>query len=231
MTGSGNWYLVYRMSLEPVPRRLLRDEAHERLRAAIVRGELRPGQVIRDGELAAAVGLSRTPVREALARLSDEGLVESKPHAFTRVTQLTRRDCHEAFVVLRSLHELAGRLAAERFDAVDAGRMRAANDEFARAVGAGDVEAALAADDAVHAVPLQVAGNRALVAALDRLTPTIRRVEVLRFGSGPAIESVQLHERLVVALEARDGDAAATAAAANWDTLGRSIDAAFVDEA
>jgi DNA-binding GntR family transcriptional regulator len=217
-------------SLGRVERRLLRDEAHHRLRDAIVRGELRPGQIIRDGELAAAVGLSRTPVREALARLSDEGLVESKPNAFTRVTQVTRRDCHEAFVVLRALHELAARTAADTFAEADVRQMRAANADFARAVEAGDVAAALAADDAVHAVPLQVAGNRTLVAALDRLTPKIRRLEALQFGSGPAIESVQLHEQLIVALEAGDGDAAAAAAATNWDTLGRLIDEAFADE-
>ena len=217
-------------ALDRVERRLLRDEAHSRLQSAIVRGELKPGQIIRDGELAAAVGLSRTPVREALARLSDEGLVESKPNAFTRVTRLTRRDCHEAFVVLRALHELAARTAADTFTAEDAQRMRAANLEFARAVGSGDVEAALAADDAVHVVPLQVAGNRTLVAALDRLTPRIRRLEQLRFGSGPALESVQVHEQLVAALEAGDGDAAAAASAANWQTLGRLIDEAFADE-
>ena len=234
LTAERRWYLVYRMSIESslgrVERRLLRDEAHHRLQDAIVRGELRPGQIIKDGELAAAVGLSRTPVREALARLTDEGLVESKPNAFTRVTTLTRRDCHEAFLVLRALHELAARTAADTFAEADARRMRTANAEFARAVQSGDVEAALAADDAVHAVPLQVADNRTLVAALERLTPRIRRLEQLRFGTGPAIESVQLHEQLVVALEAGDGDAAAAASAATWDTLGRLIEAAFAGE-
>lgn len=215
------------MPLPAVPRRLLRDEAHAVLLAAIVNGELAPGQILRDAELAAQAGLSRTPVREALARLADEGLVESKPNAYTRVTPLDRRDCQEAFTVLRALHVLAASEAAPRMAASDVRLMRAANERFAAALDAGDAEAALAADDDLHAVVLEVAGNRTLAATLDRLTPRIRRLERLRFSSGPGRDSVAMHEQIIEALARRDATEAARRVHDNWSTLGRLIDEAF----
>ena len=81
------------------------------VRDAIVNGELEPGAPIRDAELAERVGLSRTPVREALAGWPTRGLVETKPHAWTRVTPLSLREVQDALVVVRAMHELAVRLA------------------------------------------------------------------------------------------------------------------------
>jgi len=218
------------MSLPIVSRRLLRDEAYVVLLDAIVSGALGPGQLIRDAELAAQVGLSRTPVREALARLADERLVESKPNAYTRVTPLNRRDCEEAFVMLRALHVLAVREALPRMTAHDVARMRAANAAFAAALDAGDVDAALAADDDVHAVVVEAAGNRTLAATLDRLAPRIRRLERLRFASLPGRESVEVHECIARACADRDMDRAAQLVHDNWDSLGRLIQTAFADE-
>jgi DNA-binding GntR family transcriptional regulator len=212
------------MSLPVVPRRLLRDEAYDVLVAAIVSGELPPGQVLRDVELAAQVGLSRTPIREALARLTDEGLVESKPNAYTRVAPIDLRDGAEAYVVLRCLHGLAAREAAPRITPDHVGAMRAANVRFAAALDAGDVEAALAADDELHGVVLQAAGNRTLAASLERLTPRIRRLERLRFGSVPGRDSIAMHDRIIDALAHHDADRAADLVHENWSTLGRLID-------
>lgn len=218
------------MQLTRVPRRLLRDEAYDVLLAAIVSGELAPGQVVRDGELADLVGLSRTPVREALARLTDEGLVESKPNSYTRVTTLNRRDCEEAFVLLRALHVLAAREAIPRMTGADVSAMRAANEAFTRSLDDGDVEAALAADDAVHAVVVAASGNRTLASTLDRLAPRIRRLERLRFASLPARDSVAVHERIAQACADRDVEGGARLVHDNWDSLGRLIDAAFAGD-
>lgn len=215
------------MAITPVSRRLLRDQAYEVLRAAIVSGELAPGQVVRDGELAEQVGLSRTPVREALARLAEEGLIESKPNAYTRVTPLSRRDCWEAFVVLQALHVLAVREAVPRLTDDDLAQMRGANHEFSAALKAGDVEAALAADDALHAVIVNAAGNRTLAATLERLLPRIRRLERLRFASLPGRGSVRLHDRIIAACASGDVERAADLTSENWETLGRLVDGAF----
>lgn len=219
------------MSVARVQRRLLRDEAYDVLRAAIVSGELAPGQVVRDGELAEQVGLSRTPVREALARLADEGLIESKPNAFTRVTPLSRRDCTEAFVLLRTLHVLATREAVPRLGDTDLGAMRAANERFAAALAAEDVDAALAADDDLHGVLVTAADNHTLATTIERLVPRIRRLERLRFGSLPGRGSVRLHDRIIAACAAGDVERAAALTQDNWDTLGRLVDRAFDSDA
>jgi DNA-binding GntR family transcriptional regulator len=92
------------VSLAPVPRVLLRDVALARIRAAIVSGHLAPGAVLKDAELAARLGLSVAPVRAALARLADEGLVEAKPQSHTRVTPLRVREVRDAAIVVRALH-------------------------------------------------------------------------------------------------------------------------------
>src|SRR5688500_10435660 len=104
--------------LARVDRTLLRDSAYEAIKAAIVDGELAPGQTIRDLDLAAHLGLSRAPVREALARLADEGLVESKPQSWTRVTPLVLSEVRDAATVVRAMHEVAVREAVPRVTAL-----------------------------------------------------------------------------------------------------------------
>ncbi|HYO37990.1 MAG TPA: GntR family transcriptional regulator [Geodermatophilus sp.] len=205
--------------LVPVGRVLLRDQALTRIRAAIVSGELAPGAVVKDAELAVRLGLSVAPVRAALARLSDEGLVEAKPQSHTRVTPLRPRQVRDAAVVVRAMHELATREAAGRTSSEDVAAMRAANARFAAAVRAGDVDAALAADDDLHAVLLARAGNAAVMATVERFTPAIRRLERARFAAAHGRGSVDLHERLITACETSDVDAAVATTTEIWTAL------------
>ena len=207
------------MQLHKVERSLLRDRAYGALRDAIITGELAPGEVIRDGELADRVGLSRTPVREALARLADEGLVESKPHAWTRVTPLVQRDVRDAVIVVRAMHDLAVRLAVPLMSSSHHALMRAANRRFAAAMESGDTQAALEADDAVHGVPVAVLGNRALATTIERQMPLIRRLERLRFGSLLGRRSITWHEQLIDACADGDTDTAVAINARIWTTL------------
>src|SRR5918998_472743 len=141
--------------LPPVRRVLLRDQALTLLREAIVTGDLAPGEVIKDADLAERLGLSVAPVRAALARLADEGLVEAKPQSHTRVTPLVVDQVRDAAVVVRSMHELAAREAVGRLDEADVEAMRRANADFAAAVDAGDLDAALEADDRLHGLLLE----------------------------------------------------------------------------
>ncbi|SFT91173.1 DNA-binding transcriptional regulator, GntR family [Geodermatophilus amargosae] len=205
--------------LAPVGRVLLRDEALVRIRTAIVSGELAPGSVVKDADLALRLGLSVAPVRAALARLVDEGLVEAKPQSHTRVTPLRPRQVRDAAVVVGAMHGLAAREAAGRTTADDVAVMRAANERFAAAVDAGDLDAALAADDDLHAVLLARAGNSALTATVERFTPTIRRLERARFAAAHGRESVVLHDRLIAACAADDVDAAVATTTEIWTAL------------
>lgn len=202
-----------------MPRTLLRDRAYEAIRDAIVAGEIEPGAVVRDAELAARLGLSRAPVRDAFSRLVDEGLLESKPQSYTRVTPLVAADVRDAAAVVGALHELVTRVAVPRLGAADLTVMRAANERFAAAVSAGDVDAALRADDELHDVLVRVSGNRAAAATVARYTPLIRRLERQRFGEGGSCRSAGLHERLIEACAAGDVDGAVQVTAEIWRGL------------
>jgi DNA-binding GntR family transcriptional regulator len=205
--------------LAPVGRVLLRDQALQRIREAILVGQLRPGAVIKDAELARDLGLSVAPVRAALARLADEGLVEAKPQSHTRVTPLRAGQIRDAVVVVRAMHELAAREATARLTGDDVAAMRAANARFAAAVAAGDLDAALAADDELHGVLVERCGNTAVAATVDRFTPAIRRLERQRFAAAHGTESVALHDRLITACA--DGDVAVAVATTTeiWTAL------------
>ncbi|MFF2329123.1 MULTISPECIES: GntR family transcriptional regulator [unclassified Streptomyces] len=207
-------------TLRPVRRTLLRDTAYEAIRDAIVRGDIPPGAPVRDADLAERLGLSRAPVRDALSRLSGEGLVESKPQSYTRVTRLVPRDVRDAAAVVRAMQELAARTAVPLLADADITAMREANDRFREATRRGDVAEALRADDRLHDVLVTACGNRAVAATAERYTPLIRRLEWRQFGTASAAHgSAELHDRLIEACVARDADAAARVTAEIWRAL------------
>lgn len=212
-------------ALRPVPRTLLRDRAYEAIRDAIVAGDIEPGAVVRDADLAERLGLSRAPVREAFSRLVEEGLLESKPQSYTRVTPVVAAEVRDAAAVVGAMHELVTRVAVPLLRDMDVDVMRAANDRFAAAVHAGDVDAALRADDELHDVLVRVSGNRAAAATVARYTPLIRRLERRRFGEGGSCRSAGLHERLIEACAGGDTDGAVRVTADIWHTLADLTDA------
>jgi DNA-binding GntR family transcriptional regulator len=207
--------------LAPTPVRpaLLRDTVHDRVRDAIVDGTLAPGEVVRDTELAAWLGVSRTPVREALLRLVGSGLVRAAPGRSTVVAEIDLAEVRDAHAVVATMHRLAVAEAVDRLTAADLDRMRAANRRFAAAIADRAADAALAADDDFHAVAVHVSGNRAVAAVLDQFSPVVRRLERLRFASHSGEESVALHDRLVDACAAGDVDVAAEVAFRTWQNL------------
>ncbi|WP_442875515.1 GntR family transcriptional regulator [Amycolatopsis sp. NBC_00348] len=207
------------MSLSKVSRPLLRDEAYDRIRHAIVDGSLPPGAALRDADLADQLGLSKAPIRQALLRLADDGLVDSKPQSYTRVSEVMSPDVLDAREIVRLLHEFAVRQAVAKVGRDDVAAMRAANDRFAAAIEAGDVAAAVKADDELHDVPVRLAGNAAVSATLDRYTPLLRRLEHARFSSALAWNSMERHTRLIDALEKRDTDTAVSVIATIWTDL------------
>lgn len=202
-----------------VDRHLLRDDVYRRLRDAIVDGTFAPGEQLKDLELAEWLGVSRTPVREALLRLAQGGLVVAQPGRSTTVSTLDDREVRDARDVVAAMHELAVREGVPLLSGADASAMREANARFAAALDAGDVEAAVRADDELHGVLVRLAGNRALATVLEQFTPTVRRAERLRFGSSDGRASVAQHEELVRLCEAGDVDGAAAVAYDTWHGL------------
>jgi DNA-binding GntR family transcriptional regulator len=183
-------------------RRLLRDIAYERVRDRIIYGEDPPGALLREADLAAAIGVSKAPIREALTRLAAEGLVERKAQSHTRVTDIDTRAARDAVALIRLCHAEAVHTAQITDD--DVTRMRAAQDRFVAALRAQDVRTALMADDEFHDVIVERAGNMPLADTIERWSPLIRRIEVARFSSDHAQSSIQRHEDLIDALAIGD---------------------------
>ena len=205
-------------------RSLLRDNAYRAIRDAIVDGTLAPGERLNDADLVEWLGVSRTPVREALGRLEQAGLVRTKPGRYTIVSPLDVRAVRAAQSVTTAMHELAVREALPNLSAAELDVMREANARFADALRRGDVDAALAADDEFHDVPVTASANQAVRTVLEQFTPVLRRVERLRFGSLSGRGSVAQHERIIALCEAGDVEGAAAATRENWQTLAPLLD-------
>lgn len=203
----------------PHRRALLRDDVYQSLRNAIVDGTFTPGEKLVDTELERWLGVSRTPIREAVLRLARSGLVIAKPGRSTVVAPLDRRATLQAQTVAAAMHELAVREAVPHLGSADLDRMRAANRDFAAALQRDDADAALAADDAFHAVAVDVAANPFIRDALEAVTPLLRRIERLRFSSVAARGSIAQHDAVIDRCAEADVDGAATLVRSNWTTL------------
>lgn len=200
-------------------RSLLRNEVYDSLRDAIVTGTLAPGERLKDSELEAWLGVSRTPIREALLRLERAGLVQAVPGKATTVAPFDPAATISAQQVVASLHELAARLAVPQITDVQLAEMKAANDRFAKAVDAADVATAIESDEAFHATFVTASGNDMISELLEQVTPLLHRVEWMRFASIRASDSVAQHAEILRLAQLRDAEGAAAACRENWLSL------------
>ena len=207
-----------------VARSLLRENAYRAIRDAIVDSTLTPGERLNDNDLADWLGVSRTPVREALARLEQAGLVQTKPGRYTIVSPLDVRAVRNAQSVTTAMHELAVQEALPNLSTTELEAMREANVRFADALQREDADAATTADDDFHGVLVTASANDAIRDVLERYTPVLRRLERLRFSSLSGRNSVAQHDRIIALCEAGDVKEAAAATRDNWETLTPFID-------
>jgi DNA-binding GntR family transcriptional regulator len=212
--------------LKAVPRTSLAEQAYAALLDAIVGGELRPGARLRDGELAAQLGVSRTPVREALRRLEDEGLVETERGSSTRVAPIRADRIADAFPVVAALHGLAARLGVPALSARGLERMERHDAERTDALRGGDVLAAIAADDRFHGVLLDASRNAEIERLLARVMPHIRRLDLLHFDALTRdVAAAGDHAEIIDACRRGDAWEAARLVEANFLRLGEQMTA------
>lgn len=213
------------------------QRAYNEILARIVRGDLAPGERIVEREIAASLGISRTPIREAIRRLEVEGLLEPNPaSAYARpvVTSLTFEDARDLHDMVAALESVAARRTAELPELERrrvAGEMRKHNASFRRATAAPEpeVSAVIGHDQEVHAAYIRTGGGPRLLALRAVAKPQLDRY-LLRFVA-PAEEGVEHafeeHEAIADAIEAGDAQAAAAAVLANWANAERRLRAAM----
>ncbi len=200
-------------------RQLLRDDVYESLRDAIVDGTFAPGERLKDPQLEEWLGVSRTPIREALLRLERAGLVVTQPGKATTVAPFDLASTISAQQVAASMHELATQLAVPVITPAQIDAMVTANSSFALALDILDADAALDADHAFHSVFVEASGNQLIADVLEQTTPRLHRVERMRFASFAGRASVAQHDAIVEAARAGDPTRAATLVRDNWLSL------------
>ena len=186
---------------------------HAALRAAILDVALVPGATIAEHDVADRFGVSRTPVREALLRLADEGLVDVKPQRGTFVARLALKRIEEALFVRQAVEcQILARVAAREDRVAVAARLAAIVAEQAAAIGAGDIARALDADTRFHHALVAASGLEgvwSVVAEARDLHHRIRAIAVPELGS--AAQAIRDHRAIVRAV--RGGDAVRAARA------------------
>jgi DNA-binding GntR family transcriptional regulator len=199
-------------------RPLAREEVYTTLQTWIIEGLYRPGETIRDQDLADALGVSRTPVREALQRLQDEGFVETATNRWTRVATLNHDEVRHLYPIIWSLELLAISLAQHRLNSQDIEGMRRANARLREALTTSDAIAATKADYDFHQIFIDQSANPDLIRILHEVKMRLRWLEVAYFRElVVALQSIKEHEVILEALERGSYEQAAQAIKTNWE--------------
>ncbi|MFM7344027.1 MAG: GntR family transcriptional regulator [Tagaea sp.] len=203
-------------------------KALDSLRQMISDGELPAGAKLNERALGDKLGVSRTPLREALRMLVAEGLVRHEPKRGAVVASLDRADIEATFEVLAALEGLAGELAAKRIDDVRLAEIKARHFEMRAHHARGDRAAYFAANQDIHRRIAEAAGNSALVETFERLNARVKRVRyAANLTSERWAKAVEEHERMIHALDARDGKALRAILEAHLAGKRQSVLAAF----
>lgn len=210
----------------PVGRSDLALEGYHQLRELIVRGRLAPGARLVESEIAERLSLSRTPVRAALHRLQQEGIViaeEGNRRSRLVVAPLTKDDAHELFHIVAELEGLAARFAAQLPEAprhVLAAELRALNDSLARAAGADERDANLyfELDRDFHRRYVEAAAKPRILALHNQIKPQTDRYNRVYTSAlfDRILTSVEEHRAIIAGIEQGDPDAAQTAVQHNF---------------
>lgn len=156
----------------------LRDVVFNTLRKAILRGELKPGERLMEIQLANKLGVSRTPIREAIRKLELEGLVLMIPRKGAEVAQITEKNMQDVLEVRKALEELSVQLACERITPEQVEEMKLAAEEFRKVLKSGDVTKIAEADVKFHDVIFAATNNQRLITLLNNLREQMYRFRV-----------------------------------------------------
>jgi DNA-binding GntR family transcriptional regulator len=153
----------------------LREVVFNTLRKAILTGELKPGERLMEIHLANQLGVSRTPIREAIRKLELEGLVVMMPRRGAEVAQITEKSLRDVLEVRRSLDALCAELACDRISEEELEKLKAACEQFEKAAGTDNAAEIAKADVALHDIIVQATRNRRLIQIVNNLSEQMYR--------------------------------------------------------
>lgn len=200
----------------------LRDVVFENIREAILEGRLEPGKRLMETQLADELGVSRTPVREAIRKLELEGLVIMLPRKGAYVAEMSKQDLLEVLEIRSGLESLAAYLAADRMDKDELEKLKSIQDELEVYADKSDVSGMLKKDVEFHECIFNSTDNLRLIALMSSLWEQVYRFRLIYMSDYTAIKSiVDEHREIIRALEARDDELSARLAKKHIDMAER----------
>jgi len=188
----------------------LRDVVFQTLRTAILKGDLKPGERLMELQLASKLGVSRTPIREAIRMLEQEGLAIMIPRKGAEVARMTEKDMEDVLQIRCSLEELAVRLACQNITQMEMQELRVAMEQFREKTTTEDIAAIAQADVNFHDVLYKSADNPKLLGLLNNLREQMYRYRV-EYLKNPSIyqQLITEHRQLYEAVKMQDAEKAA----------------------
>ena len=202
----------------------LRDMVFDVLMSAIMQGQLSPGERLLEVQLADEMGVSRTPVREAIRRLELEGFVVMVPRKGAYVAGLSINDVEEVYEIRTMLETLAVRLAAQRMQPADYAQLDDLSEKMRATWQEGNVDNWVSLDASFHELLYKFSRNERLVAMMNNIMEQLSRYRIISLANVEVRHnSLSEHQELIEALKRRDSEAAATAVAMHIENTKQSL--------
>jgi DNA-binding GntR family transcriptional regulator len=203
--------------------RPLRDQIYPLVRGLILSGVIRPGEVIDEKAIAAQLDVSRTPVREAVKRLSDEHLVDVVAQSGTRASRMDRKAIEESFLIRRALEMESAAQAAQHMSQEHADRLHDILARHERAVEKRQFAEAIAQDDAFHHAITEISDLPRVWSTIEISKAQLDRCRHMMLPrAGQAEATLEQHREIIRGLNSRDPAKAAAAMKAHLDAAYRS---------
>lgn len=202
----------------------LRDVVFNTLRQAILTGELKPGERLMEIHLANKLGVSRTPIREAIRKLELEGLVTMIPRRGAEVAQITEKSMNDVLEVRRAMDALCTELACERISVEEIQALEAASNHFAEAAKTQDIRKCAQADVDFHDIIVKATGNKRLVQLINNLSEQMYRYRFEYLKDVSRYDNlIEEHRIIYESISRHDKDAARAAAELHIDNQAKAI--------
>lgn len=189
--------------------RPLREIVYEQLKLQILTGKIAPGTRMMEVELAEELGVSRTPVREAIRKLEKEALVVIEPRRGAYVSDISVKEMVDTLVVREDLEALAAALTAKRITKEELESLEKNVTDYSEAIASGDMEQIIRADESFHHKIVALSGNKALIQLFSSVQELSLRFRYLYYEDFTRYENMPVeHKEILEAIRTGDSDAA-----------------------
>ncbi|MDY3005887.1 GntR family transcriptional regulator [Anaerococcus sp. AGMB00486] len=208
-----------------IKRKFIKDEAYDIISEQIIRGELMPKTRLRINDLSKDLGISRTPVREALLKLEDEGLVMTKANRWTMVAPINIKETLDIYPIISSLECLSLRLGFKRIDEKIIKKLEDVNEKIKLKSKEKDQLEILKLDEKFHKIIIDSSLNDEIYPIIEGLKRKVKRVEIYFFESHKdQFTTYEEHKKLIEYLKDKDFEKSINALRKNWVNTLDSLD-------